>query len=447
MPNWKYLLSTIIMFSIVIFAYALLHEGGHAIAVLLQGGQVTVFNVNVFSGSPHIQFCGDLSSMGRAIVSIAGPLVPFFVWLPLVPFLPRLRYSILQGALLIYSMMLVGSLIPNIVLVLLYWQGRAYPGEDVVRFLQFSGANPLSTAIVFLFFTVFAVWYLLRVGQVVFLVRRWQEQLKSSVSPVVGLRLGIVVFVLSLAVAISLFLRGSSSHTMLDLSQFDYAMEFSFKELKQGDTIIYSFSITEPMVYDMAYALSSQKPVRLQLMNTSGTGFFYRDGDALVIYEGVGPLVNAQFTGFMLQEGDYQLELATEDRRGSLRVGITKGKIKPAQLMYLDLLEAVQLKTFTAETYQEEEYSLVYYEPLTDGQDMVIYGLAPRSSSYWVSVFVVGDYNELSLVYRDKERVYPLLMNTNVTIGFGLPPSSYYGQLVLSVSGAKGEIYLYSKYP
>lgn len=446
MRIWKYLVPTVIILLFVIFSYTLLHEGGHAVAVLLQGGQVTVFNINFITSSPHIQYRGDFSDMERAIVSIAGPLVPFLVWLPLVILLPRLRRSILQGTLLIYSMMIVGSLIPNIVLALLYWQGRVYPGEDVVRFLEFSGAHPLATAGLFLILTLFAVWYLLFVGKVVSLVRHWQKYFKSSVSPFVALHIGISVFVLSLVVAISLLLQSSAPHTF-DLSSYDFAFDLSFKDINQEDTVIYQFSIEDPMSYDMAYALTTQDVVRLQLVNISGTGFLYRDGDVLEIYEGRGPLLNAQFTGFILQEGEYLIEIATEDRKGDLQVGISLNELEPAQQEYLDLLEAVQQRTFTTETYQDEGYSLLYHEPLIQGQDIVIYELSPRTSSYYVSVFVVGDYEELSLVYVDEKRRWPLLMNRDTTIGFGLPPSSYSGELLLSVTGTSGEIYLYGYDP
>ncbi len=64
---------------LVILASAFLHKGGHALAVLVQGGQVTAFSVNFISGSPHIRYTGEFSNLGRAIVSIAGPIFPILV--------------------------------------------------------------------------------------------------------------------------------------------------------------------------------------------------------------------------------------------------------------------------------------------------------------------------------------------------------------------------------
>lgn len=430
---------------IVVLAYAFFHEGGHALAVLAQGGQVTVFSLNFLSGSPHIRYTGEISDMGRAIVSIAGPLVPILVWLPMVPFMAKLRQSLLQGILLLYSMAAISSLLPSIIMSLLYWQGSSVnPREDVVRFLQFSGADPLITAAALCALTIFSVWYLIRVGKMIPLLASWRERLFLSSIPTPAARIiGLSIMIISLLVGFSIVWRSTTPHALLDLTQFDQAVELRFEEFDANDQVVYAFTVTEPIVYDMGYALTTQIPVRLQLVNMSGTGFLYRDGNVFIIYEGSDILVNARFSGFMLQPGEYQIELITSDRQGDLQLGITKREPVAREFAYAEVLDAIQRGTFTGETYQEDGYVLMYHEPLTDGQEQVLYELGPRTDVQWISVFVIGDYEELLFSYREEETTITLLRNFNATIEFGLPPSQYTGELVLSAEGVDGEMFLY----
>lgn len=367
----------------------------------------------------------------------------------MVPVLGRLRQSLLQGILLLFSIAAIGSLLPSSIMSFLYWRGASVnPREDVVRFLQFSGADPLLTAVAFLGLTIFSVWYLIRVGKVIAVLTSWREQFFSSSIPSPAAKvIGASIMIISLIVGGAIIWRSTAPHAPLDLTQFDRAMGFRFEGFDSDEQVLYAFTVTEPMVYDMAYALSTQLPVRLQLVNRSGTGFLYRDGDVFPIYEGSYIIVNARFSGFALRPGDYQIELATSDRQGDLQVGLTIREPSPMELLYAELLDAVQQRTFSSETYQEEGYVLGYHEPLVGGQEQAIYTLEPRTGMQKISLFVVEDYEELTVSYRDEDTTMPLLRDLNATIGFGLPPSRHIGEVVVSTRGAEGEIFLYLMNP
>ncbi|MFU8888152.1 MAG: hypothetical protein ACNA8N_06105 [Trueperaceae bacterium] len=71
-------------------AYALPHEGGHALAAVAVGG--TVRTVDARAWSPRVHAAYDLPGVTdgqRAFVSAAGTLLPLAVWAAVIAALPR----------------------------------------------------------------------------------------------------------------------------------------------------------------------------------------------------------------------------------------------------------------------------------------------------------------------------------------------------------------------
>lgn len=56
----------------VIYLYAILHEGGHALFVLVFGGELTEFEINFLVSKPHISYTGINDPLRQALVSLGG---------------------------------------------------------------------------------------------------------------------------------------------------------------------------------------------------------------------------------------------------------------------------------------------------------------------------------------------------------------------------------------
>jgi len=127
---------------IIVQAYLLLHELGHALAAMSVGATVTAIDARLWSDRPHAAYVfGDVGSGARAYVTAAGTLLPLVVWALAMPFVPtRLpaRWAVVRlGAS-------AGALAGLLVWMVLPWpamHARA-PTDDAVRFTQQSGWPP-----------------------------------------------------------------------------------------------------------------------------------------------------------------------------------------------------------------------------------------------------------------------------------------------------------------
>lgn len=136
--------------------YVMLHEAGHALAVLAFGGEVTYFSMNLFDA--RIGHHGEFTDFQTAIINIAGAGLPFLTWLVFMIALPiRSKKSFLEYAKT-YSVVVLVSLFAWLFIPLLYESGMAPAGDDVTKFIAASGLNGYFVAA--LFFILITVSFL-----------------------------------------------------------------------------------------------------------------------------------------------------------------------------------------------------------------------------------------------------------------------------------------------
>ncbi len=123
-------------------AYALLHEGGHALAAVAVGGTVHTIDARAWSPRPHAAYDLPGATDGqRAFVTAAGTLLPLVVWVAMMAALPRALPPALALVRIFVSGGLLAGLLPWIVLPWPAMHATA-PRDDVVRFAQTSGWPP-----------------------------------------------------------------------------------------------------------------------------------------------------------------------------------------------------------------------------------------------------------------------------------------------------------------
>ncbi|HBN96463.1 MAG TPA: hypothetical protein DDZ66_09180, partial [Firmicutes bacterium] len=345
----------------VIFLYAFLHEGGHALLVLLFGGTVTEFEVDFFTYSPHISYVGISNPMQRAFISLGGPLLPLILVLPLTLLLRRTKNLVVQGT----SLLLLGSLLPTLLvsvgISLAYGFGSVDASEDVARFLFYSGFNPFMVAGAFLILFVATLVFLLKVGRVKDVYVKIKRALRGPTdkrSPMLVARIIVTVVVLALGTVVIRHTIDGDQPVNQPLS-YHTRIDVDLQDVKADSTFFHTFAVEDPTVFDFVYSLDTHSDITLRLVNVGGEPFVFNNQDSIVMYQGRGSLSLAYFAGFTLLEGDYALEVSPGGL-GSLTMYIDSKKPDAADQQYFELLTKVNDGSFTAGTYSEEGYELIY---------------------------------------------------------------------------------------
>lgn len=136
----------LILAFVILQVYTLIHEGAHALMAKVFGGTITAFDVNLFGGNPHVRYAGDFSSLQRALISFAGPFVPVLLWFVFLIFLNRQKSLIFQKIAILASIGILGTMVPNIIIAVVYETGGNVSGEDMGKFLANTGLNGIFIA-------------------------------------------------------------------------------------------------------------------------------------------------------------------------------------------------------------------------------------------------------------------------------------------------------------
>ncbi|MEW6504705.1 MAG: M50 family metallopeptidase [Chloroflexota bacterium] len=135
-------LLTVGLFVWVLLMYTFLHEGGHALVAWLSGGSVHVFDINFFNLGAHVSTSAALNRTGEIFNSIAGMGLPLLVWLAFMLLAPRRASPLVETLKIISSAGVIGSLIPWVIIPLIYASGGGPVSDDSARFLQYTGLDP-----------------------------------------------------------------------------------------------------------------------------------------------------------------------------------------------------------------------------------------------------------------------------------------------------------------
>jgi hypothetical protein len=142
----KFAASTILIVLAVALAYTSLHEGGHALAGLVFGGQIGEFDVNFFSLGAHVNISGEFTPAQNAVINVSGVGLPLLVWFIFILALPKKASPLVQWTKFITSAGTLFSLLAWVIIPFLYIRNTAPAGDDVTQFLTNSGLPPLWVA-------------------------------------------------------------------------------------------------------------------------------------------------------------------------------------------------------------------------------------------------------------------------------------------------------------
>ena len=105
--------------------YTFVHEGAHALMAWVFGGGVSTFDINVLGGNPHVTYT----------------VFPLVLWFVFMIFLNKGKPLVLQKVALLLSFGIFGTLLPNVIIPLVYELGGDVRAEDMGKFLAHTGLN------------------------------------------------------------------------------------------------------------------------------------------------------------------------------------------------------------------------------------------------------------------------------------------------------------------
>ncbi len=442
-------LSIIGMVLFVILIYTVLHEGGHAIAVLIQGGSVITFDVNFLFGNPHISYSGVFTDGGRALISIAGILFPVLVWIPVVPIMKNFKNTYVKLILILFSVSVIGSLLPNIFLPIGYYFGFRPQGEDIVSFLDYSGFNPMLVSFLFLFLIVLSIYYTLHVGNLKKLYHDIIQSRELKNLRKLNIKSRFTILMLIIALIIPFLFRTINPQTGVDFSDYDTIVETNLSNLSNDRANIRTFDVVDLLIYDFAYSVQTEEPLEIVLRNLSGEEFLFTNSDRVTIFEGSEDTDSGVFSNFLLEPSTYSVSLSLESTQneGVIKFGIRSREPTEDDFYYYDIFRSIKNNEFSEDTYIEEGYNLKFmiddFEDFTNKTEIP---LEINSNEIFISVFLVGHAEEFSLSYQDGSKRIDFLENTIATIGLKTKVDRKKGSFYLKANGSENlRLYLYIK--
>jgi hypothetical protein len=140
----------------------IIHEVGHALAILAFKGDITQFQPLVLVGAPHVSYTGNFSQTQQAIVSASGAgtviLIGLLVFM-LFPFEPAL--DLLNIVLTCGFAPFLAQSLSFIILPILHLMGISIQ-DDVIQVLKNSHLHPLLVSFTACVFAVFGAWLVIR---------------------------------------------------------------------------------------------------------------------------------------------------------------------------------------------------------------------------------------------------------------------------------------------
>jgi len=265
----KRLVNALIMLFIaigILILYTFLHEGGHAIFAVIFGGRLSSFNINFLSGIPSIRYTGDLALWKKAIIALAGPMVPFIIWLMAIMGVKVTNNIIFKKIMLFFSVSILATFFINIILPLLYEAGVNVQGEDIVNFIVYSKINSYLLSVLI---TILALLGGLLLCKRLDIKKTFIEQIEVNIKNKTH-QLGIIVAVIFTSVilvisTINVIPTFNVTSSFKVPKNYDQLINIKLDEKNYINTSIYELKVKEPRLYSFYTMGDSNELISLSL--------------------------------------------------------------------------------------------------------------------------------------------------------------------------------------
>jgi hypothetical protein len=134
------LIASLVLIALTIFIiYPFLHEAGHLIAAFIFGGKNLKMSLAIINA--HSYFNGMFSYAQIILIHLSGLMFPYLIWLFTVFAITRKQNPVIQLFRMIYTLVVLCTLLPWIIVPLLYRAGSYTRIDDIVTVIQSSGID------------------------------------------------------------------------------------------------------------------------------------------------------------------------------------------------------------------------------------------------------------------------------------------------------------------
>jgi hypothetical protein len=267
-----------------------LHEGGHALVVLAYGGTIDNFILGL---NAHVRYHGtNFTLFGEALFHVAGMLLPTITGAVAICFYkPKIRFIGYHICYTIGSVSLVFTMMVWVVIPVISLFTLPPQGDDVTKFLDAIGVNPLFVSFgALLLITAFVVLMykkslFLRIKEIVLFLRNRKISKKHILFAI-----SIGVFII--AAAIPVFYNIAFRPVVLNASIVtDNVLQNPYQER--------TFTIEKNMTYTVQFAMRSQGSI---------TALRIVDADGELVFQDLAEDFTNEFA-IELEKGVYTLSL------------------------------------------------------------------------------------------------------------------------------------------
>lgn len=154
--------------------YTLLHEGGHALVAVLYGGKI---NRLVLGFNAHVTYTGaNFTRTGEALMNSAGALLPTVcMGIALAVYDRNVKHFVYHYLFALFSLAVTGSFAAWVAIPLISLFSVPPAGDDVTKFLEVSGMDPLLVSGIALLLIIAFVYVAYKKG----LYTKFKEHLKA----------------------------------------------------------------------------------------------------------------------------------------------------------------------------------------------------------------------------------------------------------------------------
>lgn len=145
----------ILAWFIILIVYPFLHESGHLLSAIICGGKAHGMRLGFLQAS--VSFSGDFNNFQLAIVHISGAILPYVIWLVFIISIPKNVHFILEGFKILFSGIVIGSMLPWIIIPILFELNKAPAGDDVTKFMGSVNTNGFLISSIFLAVIAFSI--------------------------------------------------------------------------------------------------------------------------------------------------------------------------------------------------------------------------------------------------------------------------------------------------
>ncbi len=360
---------TLISYIIVVYFYTLIHEGAHGLLAAAFGGKLTAFDINIFNGYPHVSWVGELEPLHTAMISIAGPIAPFLVFMILMAFISKNSNLFIQKIMFFYALIITGSLVPNIIIPLLYEKGAEVKNEDISKFIVSTGISGYIVTVLTSILFIFAV-LLIRKRINIRAAFTYQIDIKNSGKKVKTTAIVMVIIFSSLTGVA--FFHIISKNLMVNSNtpmEYNTAINIDLSNINQKESEIYELNLETPMLCSFYVRGMTREQSEIKLSIKEAGKILGIRSKELVVSSGKGE-IDANFTNWFLYGGKYSLKLDKTGSEGNLTIYINSKTPEKEIIQEADKEQNILNGIIPL---PENGFNLVAQADLSDTKDQTIY--------------------------------------------------------------------------